>query len=135
MKRANKLAMMGLVIGLATASAQRFPEPDRNAGYDNRSYSATYQNSYRLADRYQNYSNRYEYRDRSYYDRGFYGDRGNYGHERGRRRSAAIIGGSAAAGAAIGGITHGGKGAAIGALSGGALGFIYDRLSRRHEWR
>jgi hypothetical protein len=44
-------------------------------------------------------------------------------------KSAAIVAGSAGAGAAIGAIAGGGKGAGIGALSGGAAGFIYDRLT------
>jgi hypothetical protein len=43
---------------------------------------------------------------------------------------AAIIGGGAAAGAAIGGAAAGGKGAAIGALGGGAAGYVYDRVTR-----
>jgi hypothetical protein len=50
--------------------------------------------------------------------------------QRSTARSAAIIAGSAAAGAAIGGITAGGKGVAIGAVSGGAGGYIYDRITR-----
>ena len=44
-------------------------------------------------------------------------------------KSAAIVAGSAGAGAAIGAVAGGGKGAGIGALSGGAAGFIYDRLT------
>lgn len=47
--------------------------------------------------------------------------------ERSKKKSAAIIGGSAAAGAAIGALAGGGKGAAIGAIAGGAGGLIYDR--------
>jgi hypothetical protein len=43
--------------------------------------------------------------------------------------SLAIVAGGAGAGAAIGGIAKGGKGAAIGALSGGTAAFIYDRLT------
>ena len=50
--------------------------------------------------------------------------------ERTAKERAAIIGGSAAAGAAIGGIAGGGKGAAIGALGGGAAGYIYDRMTK-----
>ena len=45
--------------------------------------------------------------------------------------SAAIIGGSAAWGAAIGAIAGGGPGAAIGALAAGGGGFIYDHFTRR----
>ena len=45
-------------------------------------------------------------------------------------KEALIIGGSAGAGAAIGGIAGGGKGAAIGATAGGVGGLIYDVLTR-----
>lgn len=45
-------------------------------------------------------------------------------------KEALIVGGSAAGGAAIGGIAGGGKGAGIGALSGGAAGLIYDLATR-----
>jgi hypothetical protein len=51
--------------------------------------------------------------------------------ERSFGHSAAIVGGSAAGGAAIGAIAGGGKGAGIGALAGGAGGFIYDRLTHK----
>jgi hypothetical protein len=40
--------------------------------------------------------------------------------------SAAIIGGSAATGAVVGGLLKGKKGAIIGAIAGGTAGFIYD---------
>ena len=43
--------------------------------------------------------------------------------------SAAIVAGSAGAGAGIGALSGGGKGAGIGALAGGAAGLIYDRLT------
>lgn len=48
-------------------------------------------------------------------------------------RSVAIIAGAAAAGAAIGGLSSGGKGAAIGAITGGAGGYVYDRVTRRRS--
>jgi hypothetical protein len=48
-------------------------------------------------------------------------------------RSVAIIGGAAAAGAAIGAIAGHGKGAAIGAAAGAASGYVYDRMSRRNS--
>ena len=48
---------------------------------------------------------------------------------RSKKKSALIIAGSAATGAAIGGIAKGGKGAAIGALAGGATGLVYDRAT------
>ena len=47
--------------------------------------------------------------------------------------SAAIVGGSAAGGAAIGALAGGGEGAAIGALAGGAGGFVYDRLTGKKK--
>ena len=53
--------------------------------------------------------------------------------ERSKLKSAAIIGGGAAAGAAIGAAAGGGKGAAIGAVGGGAAGLIYDRMTRNGD--
>jgi hypothetical protein len=41
-----------------------------------------------------------------------------------------IVGGSAGAGAAIGGLAGGGKGAGIGALSGGVAGLVYDLATK-----
>lgn len=54
---------------------------------------------------------------------------------RSKKKSAAIIGGSAGAGAAIGALAGGGKGAAIGAISGGAAGLIYDRATVKKRER
>ena len=45
--------------------------------------------------------------------------------------SAAIVGGSAAAGAGIGALAGGGKGAIAGGLIGGAGGLIYDRATHK----
>ena len=45
------------------------------------------------------------------------------------KKSAAIVGGTAGVGAAIGALAGGGRGAAIGALAGGGAGFLYDRLT------
>jgi hypothetical protein len=53
--------------------------------------------------------------------------------ERPLSHSLEIVGGSAAAGAAIGAVAGGGRGAGIGALSGGGAGFIYDRLTHRQR--
>jgi outer membrane lipoprotein SlyB len=50
---------------------------------------------------------------------------------RSKAKSMAIVGGSAAGGAAIGALAGGGKGAAIGALAGGGAGFIYDRKTHK----
>lgn len=47
--------------------------------------------------------------------------------------SAAIIGGSAAAGAVAGGLLKGKKGAIIGALAGGAAGLIYDHKTAHRK--
>jgi hypothetical protein len=49
------------------------------------------------------------------------------------RRSAEIVGGSAAGGALVGGLAGGGKGAGIGALVGGAGGLVYDRLTHKKK--
>lgn len=68
-----------------------------------------------------------------------------YRDSRGRRRyvvvrkrpfshSAAIVGGSAAGGALIGGLAGGGKGAGIGALAGGGAGLLYDRLTHKKTY-
>lgn len=50
---------------------------------------------------------------------------------RSKKKSAAIIVGSAGTGAAIGALAGGGKGAAIGALAGGAAGTVYDQSTRK----
>jgi len=92
------------------------PARDRNHGAD---YYRDRNNDYRGAYNYRDDRDRYRYEP--YYQ---------YRSTRSPGRSAAIVGGSAAAGAAIGAIAGGGKGAAIGALLGGAGGLIYDRATR-----
>lgn len=57
-----------------------------------------------------------------------------YGYRSGGR-SAAVIAGSAGAGAVVGAIAGGGKGAAIGAIIGGIGGVIVDHASREHRDR
>src|SRR5947209_4809013 len=54
-------------------------------------------------------------------------------HRRSFKKSAAIVGGSAAGGALIGGLAGGGKGAAIGALAGGGAGLLYDRATHKKK--
>ena len=47
--------------------------------------------------------------------------------------SAAIVGGSAAAGAGIGALAGGGKGAIVGGLVGGGAGYVYDRKTHKKK--
>jgi hypothetical protein len=47
--------------------------------------------------------------------------------------SAAIVAGSAGAGAAVGALAGGKKGAVIGALAGGGAGLIYDRVTANKQ--
>lgn len=51
-------------------------------------------------------------------------------HTRSAKKSALIIGGSAAGGALVGSLVGGGKGALVGGLVGGAAGTVYDRKTR-----
>jgi hypothetical protein len=55
-----------------------------------------------------------------------FGSNYQYQPPRSYKTSAAIIGGSAATGAVVGGLLKGKKGAVIGALAGGAAGWYYD---------
>jgi len=58
-----------------------------------------------------------------------------YNQKRSVGKSAAIVGGSAGAGAAIGALAGGGKGAALGAAIGGTGGFVYDQQTRNKRRR
>ncbi|HEV3037743.1 MAG TPA: hypothetical protein VHA33_08160 [Candidatus Angelobacter sp.] len=49
---------------------------------------------------------------------------------RSKKKSAAIVGGSALGGAVIGGLAGGKKGAIIGGVAGAAGGYIYDRKTQ-----
>lgn len=48
-------------------------------------------------------------------------------------KSVAIIGGSTAAGAVVGGLVKGGKGAVIGGLLGGGAATVWDQVTRRRD--
>ena len=50
---------------------------------------------------------------------------------RSKKKSAAIVGGSALGGAAVGGLAGGKKGAAIGAAAGAGGGYVYDRKTQK----
>ena len=67
---------------------------------------------------------RRRYRTRRYYARHY------YARPRSKKKSAAIVAGSAAGGAAIGALAGGGKGAGIGAIAGGGAGLVYDQATR-----
>ena len=93
-----------------------------------------YQNSGYGYDRYRNSG--YGYNNSGYNDNGYYNDGyGAYQEPRSAGKSAAIIGGSAAAGAVVGGLSGGKKGAIIGAAVGGVGGLIYDRATRNGDRR
>lgn len=49
------------------------------------------------------------------------------------KKSVAIIGGSTAAGAVVGGLVKGGKGAVIGGLLGGGAATVWDQVTRRRD--
>ena len=55
-----------------------------------------------------------------------------HGKQRSWEKELLIIGGSAGAGAAVGGLTGGKKGAGIGAAAGGLGGLIYDLATRKN---
>ena len=95
-----------------------------------RSYAPAYAGSAYRDSGYRNYGNRNNaYRNDGYRNYGYSG----YRDDRSAGKSAAIIGGSAAAGAVIGGLAGGGKGAAVGAVAGGVGGLIVDRTTRDRD--
>lgn len=104
-----------------SGGARDYGRDYRDYGYQNGAY---YSNGY-----YNNERRDYGYRDNRYYDGDYYRAHRSAG------KSAAIIGGSAAAGAAFGAIAGGGRGAAIGAAIGGIGGLIYDSATRNHDRR
>jgi hypothetical protein len=104
-----------------------------NEGYYNstayRGRSDRYRGGYSSNDPY--YGGNSTYRNDPYYDDRYYG----YREPRSAGKSAAIVGGSAAAGAAVGAVTGGTKGAIIGGAVGAAGGLIYDRTTRNNPNR
>jgi hypothetical protein len=135
MKRVFRIAVFS-IFSLALA-AIAIPAQAAEHGYyrdqDNR--HAEYISGDRYQDRYydnrrQDYDRGGNFDRRGYYERGGYYDRDNH-----VGRSAAIIGGSAAAGAVIGAAAGHGQGAAIGAIVGGIGGFIADQSVRHHDRR
>jgi len=120
--------------------------PDYNSpGYHPALYSSADQNDRYVSDRYVRsihrpvrVVSREDYVSRQNYVQNgapVYTDREVVRTQEGRSKtkSIAIVGGSAAGGAAIGALAGGGKGAGIGALAGGGAGFIYDRLTHNHN--
>src|SRR4051812_49157324 len=92
----------------------------RNGGFgyrDHRGYGDAYAPAYEAAPEYGGPA----------YNGGYYDDRGHEG------RTAAIIGGSAAAGALIGSAAGQGKGAAIGAVIGGIAGAAASAAADHHH--
>lgn len=119
----KRMAVTGMV-ALGTVAAPLAEARDRcdrpsYSRYESRGYERSYAPAYRDSG-YRNYGNRN------------YGYSG-YRDERSAGKSAAIIGGSAAAGAVIGGLAGGGKGAAVGAVAGGIGGLIVDRTTRDQD--
>ncbi|MDQ6699178.1 MAG: glycine zipper domain-containing protein [Acidobacteriota bacterium] len=92
--------------------------------YDNRGYGydAYQRNSYTTPRDYN-----YNYSQNGYgYSNGYPTNKNRWG------RSAAYVGGGAAAGAVVGGLIGHGKGAAVGALAGGVGGYLYKKHKDRN---
>lgn len=131
MKQSFAVVLLGLLSMIDVASARE--HQSRNAR--NRSYA-----SGGMMDR----QDRSDWRDSQLYRDGRYAQgyrdaRNGYDRRRDDDRSTAasvaIVAGSAGAGAAIGGISAGRKGAVIGAIAGGVAGAIYDQATRNNDDR
>ena len=133
MKNWTRMTMTGM-LALATLGAPLAEARDRcdrpsYSRHESRGYGRSYAPAnagYRNYE-YRNYDNR-NYDNRNYDNRDY-----GYRQERSAGKSAAIIGGSAAAGAVIGGLAGGGKGAAVGAVVGGIGGLVVDRSTRDQD--
>jgi len=90
---------------------------------------------YRNAGNYDSDYARDHFAGEGYRDDNYYG--GDYGYysQRSHGKSAAIVGGTAAAGAIFGALAGGGKGAAIGAVVGGLGGLIFDQATKERHGR
>jgi len=126
------LALFSMILAPAASLAQ-----DRYCDRGSRGYS---------------YSSNYPVQEGYYGDSGYYGQQRvyqappvyNYGYDysshdgyynRSRAgRSAAYIGGGAAAGAVIGALAGHGPGAAIGAMAGGVGGYLYQKNHNRNYY-
>jgi hypothetical protein len=124
----KRLAVTGMLalgtVGAPLAEARDRCDRPSYSRYESRGNGRAYAPAYRDSG-YRNSA----YRDYGYRDYGYSG----YRQERSAGESVAIIGGSAAAGAVIGGLASGGKGAAIGAAVGGVGGLIVDRATRDRD--
>lgn len=136
--RSGKLAVIALLatglLGLPEAALAR-DRCDRNNSRSSQNSRYNNQNRYSTSNQYRGggYSNSSQRYDPYYSNNsGYYNDDYRYNEPRSAGKSAAIIGGSAAAGAGIGALSGGMKGAMIGAAVGGVGGLIYDRTTRNN---
>jgi len=101
--------------------------------HDGYGYGQPY-GDYRNAGNYDSDYARDHFGGEGYRDDNYYGDYGYYS-QRSHGKSAAIVGGTAAAGAIFGALAGGGKGAAIGAVVGGLGGLIFDQATKERHGR
>jgi hypothetical protein len=136
----KKMAMTG-ALALATVAApiasarDRCDRPSysRSSGYTTSYRDYGYRDSGYRSSGYRNSGYRdYGYRDYGSRSQG-YSNYGGYREQRSTGKSAAIIGGSAAAGAVIGGLAGDGKGAAIGAIAGAIGGVVVDQTTKNRD--